>query len=98
MINIEKSVKKTYQTLAEIRQIDVENWSDETKEEMEAEVDEVIKMALATKLKLQRASLNEFLDSLEKEKNVEVSTLEDTIKYMETLLSNMQSIPLKKAG
>lgn len=91
MIKIE-SITKTYQTLAKIRQIDVENWSDETKQEMETEVDEVIKLALATKLKLQRASLNQFLDALEKEEGVAVATLENTIKSMETMLSNIQSL------
>jgi DNA-binding transcriptional regulator LsrR (DeoR family) len=70
----------------------VENWSDEAKQEMETEVDEVIKMALATKLKLQRAFLNQFLDTLEKEESVAVSTLENTIKCMETILRNANKI------
>lgn len=100
MTNIKESVAKTYETLAELRQLDVQDWSDETKQEMEAEVDEVIKMALATKLKLQRASLNQFLDILEQQDALEVATLENAIKYMDTMLTNIQSLApvLKKAG
>lgn len=100
MINIDKNISKTYQTLSELRQLNVKNWSETDKQEMEKEVNEVIKMALATKLKLQRASLNAFLDTLEQQDGIETTTLESTIKYMEIMLSKIQSLEpaLKKAS
>lgn len=100
MIDIEKSVANTYQTLSELKNINVDHWTADDKAEMSKKADEVIQLALATKLKIQRTRLNHFLDSLEKQEGIETEILQFTIQHLEDMLYNIKLLEpkLKKAG
>lgn len=100
MIDIKEGISETYKNLSDLKQLDITDWSDEDKEEMEVEVDEIIRLALATKLKLQRETLNEFLDALEKQPEIEANVLEQTVQHLENMLSNIKLLEpkLSKVG
>lgn len=92
-INIEKIITTTNEALNDLKYLDASNWSKEEKQEVQTSVEEVIKLGLLARWKVQKVYLEQFVGEMDdKIKALNVSELEQTTKSLEGIISDIKQL------
>lgn len=94
-------VTTTKEALNDLKQLDATNWSKTEKLEVLESVEEVIKLGLLAKWKVQKTYFDNFVKELDtKIQTLDIQVLEQTTDNLDTILSNIKQveIAIKKAS
>ena len=92
-VNINEVVKNTNQALNDLKQLDASNWTNEDKEEVLEDVEEVIKLGLLAKWKVQTAYLKQSVEDLDiNTKDLDISNLQKATSNLEYIVSNIKAL------
>jgi len=92
-INTTQIINTTNQALNDLKHLDASNWSKAEKQEVQNSVQEVIKLGLLARWKVQRVYLEKFVDEMDtKIKELDVSELEKTTVSLEGIISDIEQL------